>query len=446
VEHTLVWFRSDLRVADNAALYESACDGKVSACFVNTPEQWHAHDVGENRLAFLSRCVHHLGNDLAKLGIRLHIVDASTFDDVPQALLDLARKIDAGRIVCNAEYPLNERHRDDQVRNLARAANVQFEKHHGSVVAAPGTILTGKAQPFTVFTPFRRRWLQRIDQDQIDPLPVPAPQSTPLPPPDLPHSDLLADLWPGGEQTAIDRLDTFVDQHLEHYAEQRDLPALESTSSLSPYLSVGVLSPVQALRRMVDLNLFQMDTPHPWVNELIWREFYRHVIALFDHVSTGRAFKRQYDQLIWRHAPDDLAAWKAGRTGYPLVDAGMRQLNATGWMHNRVRMVSAMFLTKHLLIDWREGERYFMNKLVDGDFASNNGGWQWSASTGTDAAPYFRIFNPTTQAKRFDGDGSYVRRWVEEIDNPDVYPQPIVEHRFARQRALDHYAVVGRSR
>ncbi len=194
-----------------------------------------------------------------------------------------------------------------------------------------------------------------------------------------------------------------------------------------------------------------------WINEIIWREFYRHVTALFPHVSQGHAFRRAYDALPWRHAPTELAAWQAGETGYPLVDAGMRQLQQTGWMHNRLRMVTAMFLTKHLLIDWRRGERYFMQQLVDGDFASNNGGWQWSASTGTDAAPYFRVFNPTTQGQRFDPGGKFVRamlpelrevpdRWLFEPHKADMtldYPEPIVAHAFARQRAIDAFKALG---
>ena len=187
-----------------------------------------------------------------------------------------------------------------------------------------------------------------------------------------------------------------------------------------------------------------------WINELVWREFYRHVIAAFPHVSRGEAFRRETDAIRWRHAPEEFEAWQNGLTGYPFVDAAMRQLRDTGWMHNRLRMVTAMFLSKHLLIDWREGERHFMNNLVDGDFASNNGGWQWSASTGTDAAPYFRIFNPAAQGKKFDPGGVFTRRLVPELaDVPDRYlfephasglaldyPQPIVEHRFARERAL----------
>ena len=184
-----------------------------------------------------------------------------------------------------------------------------------------------------------------------------------------------------------------------------------------------------------------------WLSELAWRDFYRHIVAQFDHVNKGFGFRRETDQLPWRHAAEELAAWQAGETGYPLVDAAMRQLNKTGWMHNRLRMVAAMFLTKHLLIDWRQGERYFMQQLVDGDFASNNGGWQWSAATGTDAAPYFRIFNPATQGQRFDADGAFTKSWVPELaDVPPKqlfepqgvkgYPEPIVAHREARERAL----------
>jgi deoxyribodipyrimidine photo-lyase len=225
---------------------------------------------------------------------------------------------------------------------------------------------------------------------------------------------------------------------------------------LSPYLAHGVLSPRQCLSAALDANEGRLSGGSPgietWISELVWRDFYRHVIALFPHVSRGEAFRPEADRVEWRNDPAELEAWRRGMTGYPLVDAAMRQLLTTGWMHNRLRMLTAMFLTKHLLIDWRLGERHFMSHLVDADFAANNGGWQWSASTGTDAAPYFRIFNPITQAERFDPAGEFVRTQVPELAETRGsatltpwlhgvarYPAPIVDHAFARARALEAF-------
>ena len=265
------------------------------------------------------------------------------------------------------------------------------------------------------------------------------------------------DLWPAGEQTGRRRLRRFVTRLIERYADDRNDPAREGTSALSPYLAIGAVSVRDCLRAAVGANGGRLDGengPGVWISELIWREFYRHVLVGFPRVCMNRAFKPETESLPWREAPADFEAWRQGRTGVPIVDAAMRQLLETGWMHNRLRMVSAMFLTKHLLIDWRWGEKHFMRHLVDGDFASNNGGWQWSASTGTDAAPYFRVFNPYRQSERFDPDGQFIRQYVPElagvtgraVHDPSTlpeperasldYPEPIVEHEAGRQRSL----------
>ncbi|MGD8417509.1 MAG: FAD-binding domain-containing protein, partial [Pseudomonadales bacterium] len=275
----------------------------------------------------------------------------------------------------------------------------------------------------------------------LTPLPAPEPRSRPTV--DVPAPDALNGLpeaaqdpdWPAGHSAAADRLDAFVSGQLERYDEDRDYPAKPATSRLSAYLNVGAVSVRTCYARAAAAP--EGSGRESWLSELVWREFYRHVVAAHPHVSRGHAFQQHLDGLDWRHDPEGLAAWKAGETGYPLVDAGMRQLLETGFMHNRLRMITAMFLSKHLLIDWHEGERHFMRHLRDADFASNNGGWQWSASTGTDAAPYFRIFNPSSQAKKFDPDEDFIRRFVPELaDGSRHYPEPIVEHKAARERAL----------
>jgi deoxyribodipyrimidine photo-lyase len=439
-KRSLVWFRSDLRVHDNPALFEAMADSDVVAVFCLAPAQWRAHDVGNNRLAFLLRSLGALSHELARLNVPLVLLDTPWFADVPMALIELAGRIDAGVLAFNAEYPLNERRRDDAVAEIFAAARIRVRIHHGSVVLPPGSVRTAADTAYTVFTPFRRRWLEVLPPDQATPLPVPVRQRDPGvagdPVPgrlDGVSPEQLAEQWPAGESEALGRLDAFASSAIGDYARQRDMPGVAGTSSLSPYLSVGAVSPRRCL--------MAAGASTAWRDELIWREFYRHVIASFDHVSRGHAFKERFDAIPWRTDPEAFSAWRDGKTGYPLVDAGMRQLLAIGWMHNRVRMVTAMFLSKHLLIDWRWGERHFMHYLVDGDFAANNGGWQWSASTGTDAAPYFRVFNPASQAKKYDPQGRYVRRWVKELADDGSaavmdYPPPIVDQRQARERAL----------
>jgi len=461
---TLVWFRNDLRVADQPALHDACANGSVAAVFLIADRQWRMHDVGDNRLAFLLDTLHCLAKDLVRLNIPLHVRHVPTFAGAPAALVALAREIGATTIAFNEEYPLNERVRDARVRAASCAAGLAVRVHSGSTLVPPGRLMTGAGDPYTIFSPFKRRWLATLDPRAETPLPMPRRQiSGAAPSGGIPsaidgvtRTSGVASHWPAGAREARRRLDAFVAEAVEAYQQARDFPSRPGTSTLSPYLSVGAISPRECLHAAVVANGGRLTGGSPgiesWVNELIWRDFYRHVIALFPHVSRGAAFRPEMDRVVWRNAADEFRAWQEGRTGYPLVDAAMRQLRHTGWMHNRLRMVAAMFLTKHLLLDWRLGERYFMQQLVDGDFAANNGGWQWSASTGTDAAPYFRIFNPVTQARRFDPDGAFVRSYVEELVGVPGhaifeprrygvagYPAPIVDHAFARQRALDAF-------
>lgn len=264
-------------------------------------------------------------------------------------------------------------------------------------------------------------------------------------------------LWPVGESYAQDMLNNFIQDHIQDYHLKRDFPASKGSSLLSPYLNSGLLSIRQCLAALFKTNNAQFHIYHQgqetWLNELIWREFYQHILYSFPRLSRYQPFKLNTQHIPWRHADLDFEAWKLGQTGIPIVDAGMRQLLATGWMHNRVRMITAMFLTKNLLIDWRQGEQWFMQNLIDGDLAANNGGWQWCASTGTDAVPYFRIFNPISQSEKFDPNGDYIRQWLPELahlnaktihqpyaKNPHIalkYPQPIVDLKQSRLRTID---------
>ena len=461
---TLVWLRNDLRVADNPALMTARERGSVVAVYLSAPAQWSAHGVGANRRAFLLRTLTELSRSLAALNIPLLLRTAGWFADHPRKIVRLAKACGADVVMYNEEYPLDEQRRDAAARDACHDAGIEFRRFSGGLVLAPGQVLTASGKPYTVFTPFKRRWLSIVDDGVLQPVAAPKRQrkieiaGDPIPQ-RLGGADTetLSELWPGGEAEARRRLDAFIAHRVAAYRADRDRPDRDGTSRLSAYLAVGAISPRQCIAAARDRNRGQLGSGDAgvttWISELIWREFYAHVTAAFAAISRGGAFRPAGDRVRWRDAPDDLAAWREGRTGYPLVDAAMRQLATMGWMHNRLRMVSAMFLTKHLLIDWRHGERHFMDLLVDGDFASNNGGWQWSASTGADAAPYFRIFNPVTQAKRFDPDGSFVRRWVAELatlPKPAIfepwrvggapgYPAPIVDHAAARQRALDAF-------
>jgi deoxyribodipyrimidine photo-lyase len=458
---TLVWFREDLRLEDHPALHSSAQSGKVVAVFLVAARQWASHDLGIHHAGFLGSNLTALAHDLGALGIPLEIVSAPRFRDAPQALFALAQTHGANAVAANEEYPLNERVRDSQVANYLRDRGIRFQLHSGSTILGPGQVLTGTGEPYTVFTPFRRRWTSHLDTNAVRPLPAPDSQGPPV----VNALDTAAlgltetpisTQWPAGAAAAAQALAAFTHAAIRRYDRDRDIPSITGTSRLSPYLAQGVLSPRQCLHAALDANQGRLSGGEPgietWISELVWRDFYRHVIALFPHVSRGEAFRPEADRVPWRNDPAELDAWQSGRTGYPLVDAAMRQLANTGWMHNRLRMVTAMFLTKHLLIDWRLGERHFMSHLVDADFPANNGGWQWSASTGTDAAPYFRVFNPITQAERFDPSGDFVRHYVPELAHTSGaatltpwrhgvtgYPHPIVDHAFARTRALETY-------
>jgi deoxyribodipyrimidine photo-lyase len=463
---SLVWLRNDLRLRDNPALDAARRDGPVVAVYCWCPEQWRSHGMGPRRMAFLLRHLRVLANDLAARGIPLHILRAERFNAVPDALLTLAQSLGVSAVHCNAEYPVDEQRRDRRVAQHLQQAGGVLHCHHGNVLSPPGSILTKGGTMPAVFSAFRRRWLAQTQAGEWQPLPLVRSQDWPqghgkapalhtLPVPDDVDEGLLAELWPAGEDEAQRRLKQFIQNGLADYQRQRDLPAVPGTSQLSPYLAIGAISARQALAAAMQANHGRRSGGRAgadtWINELLWREFYQHLTAALPRLSMGRAFKPETENLAWRDDSAALEAWQQGRTGYPLVDAGMRQLNATGWMHNRLRMICAMFLSKHLLLDWRLGEAWFMQQLVDGDFAANNGGWQWSASTGCDAVPYFRIFNPITQAKRFDPDGIFVRTWVPEVEAlapPDIfepwkapllapaYPAPIVDHRMARERAL----------
>ena len=464
----LVWFRNDLRVNDNLAL-AAACrdpDARVIGIYIATPQQWRQHDMSARQAEFIWQHLQNLHSALALQGIELFIRQVDDFDATVEYLKNVCEKQNVDALFYNYQYELNERQRDASVEKLL-GCEVVFQGFDDSVLLPPGSVITGNHEMYKVFTPFSKAFIKRLREGLPECVAPPKPRETTLPEPeninefDYPRQPVDPNLFPVGEQQAINQLRQFCRQAVAEYEQQRDFPAIDGTSRLSAYLAIGVLSPRQCLHRLLKEHPQVLDggAGAVWLNELIWREFYRHLLVAYPKLCRHQPFIPWTDNVIWRQDEQQLIAWQQGQTGYPIVDAAMRQLNTTGWMHNRLRMVVASFLVKDLLIDWRQGERYFMSQLIDGDLAANNGGWQWAASTGTDAAPYFRIFNPTTQGERFDGKGEFIRQWLPELDAvPDKYihtpwvwaekqqltldyPQPIVDHKQARIATLAAYEV-----
>jgi len=465
----LIWLRSDLRVHDNTALASACARGPTLAIWLYSPQQWRAHDDAPCKVDFWLRNVRELSDRLAELNIPLLIREADDWEQAPAVLLQVCREHEVQALHLNEEYGVNESRRDQAVSQALSQAGIALHRYLDQLLFKPGSILTRSGGYFQVFSQFRKVCLERLHlglpalQPPVEPQAIgrvardPVPEAVAgFPPP----PDSLRDLWPAGEAEAHRRLQQFVEDAVDDYQTQRDMPADAGTSQLSAYLAAGVISPRQCLHQALAHNQGEFDSGNhgvqTWINELLWREFYKHILVGYPRVSRHRAFRQDTEALPWRHAPEDLKAWQEGRTGIPIIDAAMRQLLATGWMHNRLRMIVAMFLTKNLLIDWREGERFFMHHLIDGDLAANNGGWQWSASTGTDAAPYFRIFNPINQSRRFDSQGRFIKQWLPELAQADEkcvhnplpggglfadydYPPPIVDLSSSRQRALDAF-------
>ncbi|HUU82823.1 MAG TPA: deoxyribodipyrimidine photo-lyase [Phycisphaerae bacterium] len=470
-----MWFRSDLRVQDNTALHHAcrAADGGVIGIFAICPQQWEDHDWGSMKVDFVLRNVRALSESLAKLNIPLLLIRARHFAELPGKLLNLARRHKCTALHFNREYEVNELRRDREVTSLFEERGLEVHAYTDQVILDVSEIRTGSGGWYSVFTPFRRKWCNVV-QESGPPTVWPRPRRMLVPTvkPDRVPATVKGfsghrrpDLWPEGERIARRRLQTFVSRRIGQYDRARDFPATDGTSTLSPYLAAGVLSPRQCLWAALEANNGRLDSGKKgvttWISQLIWREFYRHVLIGFPRVCMNRPFRLETDRVPWRCDEQQYRSWCQGRTGVPIVDAGMRQLAQTGWMHNRLRMIVAMFLTKDLFIDWRWGERHFMRHLVDGDFASNNGGWQWSASTGTDAAPYFRIFNPISQSRRFDRDGEFIRRFVPELGGlpaeaihephsgpspPHDYPKPIVDRSTVRERVTRAFRRLPRSR
>jgi deoxyribodipyrimidine photo-lyase len=460
------WIRRDLRLTDNQALHAARLHAdQITPAFVLDPAILDSPDVGPPRVAFLLDGLRALDADLRRRGSRLVIRHGNPLHE----LAGLAAESGASAIFAEEDHTPYSHARDARVANA-----LPLHLSQGVTLYPPDAVRKADGLPYTVFTPYSRAWRALPMPASADVIPAPAHVETPagldsLPIPDNPRPPTSIP-FPAGEEEALRRLERFtagVDAPIYRYAAERDRPALDGISQLSPYFHLGMLSARQAIvaarmaraRAATPAGREGVDT---WITELIWREFYITILHHFPHVL-GESFRPALRHIEWSNDEAGFANWTAGQTGYPIVDAAMRQLLASGWMHNRARMIVASFLVKDLLIDWRRGERWFMQRLVDGDTAANNGGWQWTAGTGADAAPYFRVFSPTRQGLRYDPEGEYVRRWAPELRRvPDRYihepwkmpaalqsevgcrigsdyPAPLVDHALARLRTLDTY-------
>lgn len=462
------WIRRDLRLHDNHALH-AALDhaAQVVPLFILDPHLLDSRYTGPKRLSFLYDGLQQLDAELRRRGGRLIVRSG----DVNEQLSSIMAETGATAIFAEEDYSPYARQRDRRI-----LASLPLSVTPGLMVHPPGFIHKQDGSPYTVYTPFSKAWKNLPFPQQADLLPAPSAIAVPAeiesePVPQNEISQISGD-FPAGEGEALRRLQQFTagaEAPVYNYSEDRNTPGIDGTSRLSPYVRFGMVSArqtaVAALQAIQNApGSAAQKGGEIWLNELIWREFYINILYHFPHVR-GANYNSKYDDINWINDEGQLRAWQEGRTGYPFVDAAMRQLTESGWMHNRTRMIVASFLVKDLLIDWRLGEQWFMEHLLDGDPAANNGGWQWTAGTGTDAAPYFRIFNPITQSKKFDPQGTYIRRWLPELNKvpdkyihepwlmpPEIqdeascrigqeYPPPLIDHAEARQRTLAAYKV-----
>ena len=460
----LIWLRSDLRIDDNPALDMANIECTQIACvYLLSEKEWETHNNANVKLDFIVRNLFELSKDLRKLNIPLLSASVESFNEVPNQIAKICKSNNISKCYWNNEFGVDEQARDKNVKSILKGIKVDYESFHEQTLFEPGTLLTAQGKPFSVFTPFKKKWIENFSHDHLDiesnfsakkPFDIVDPINHELKFHKTHNVDMS--LWPAGEVAANNRLQSFLEKKVFNYSKDRNDPIIDGTSRLSPYLALGVISNRRCVLEALMLNNFELQAGNKgickWIDEIIWREFYKNIMYSFPRVSMNKPFNLSTQSIKWRHNEEDINAWKNGKTGFPLIDAAMQQLKYEGWMHNRLRMVVAMFFTKNLLLDWRIGEAFFMKNLIDGDFASNNGGWQWSASTGTDAAPYFRIFNPVTQSQNFDSEGRFIKKYLpqlaslndKEIHLPSPehlykidYPSQIVDLKSSRLRAIE---------
>jgi len=464
---SLVWLRSDLRLNDNPALM-AACKNheEVHVVYIFSKNQLNSHNESNVKVDFIISNLFHLEKSLRELNIPLTVINSSGFEEDPQVIQQLLSERNINHIYWNTQFGEDESIRDSVTKNLLEKNNIRVESFYDSVVYKPGVLKTGQGGAYAVFTPFKRKWIENFDMDLLE---IEYSYKRKISPSISSNIDNFSfdfdrshkvdmSLWPAGEKEAEARLKKFLDEKVIDYSKDRNDPILDGTSRISPYLACGIISPKKCILEALKKNNFELSSGKTgitkWIDEIVWREFYKNIMFSFPKVSKGQPFQDYSKKIKWRYDKTEFIAWKNGKTGFPIVDAAMRQILHEGWMHNRLRMVVAMFFTKNMLHDWRLGESYFMQNLIDGDFASNNGGWQWSSSTGTDAAPYFRIFNPITQSTNFDKEGEFIKKYVPELKDLDKsvihnppkehrkyckYPEPILDLKESRLRAIEAF-------
>ena len=428
-EINIFWFRRDLRLADNRGLHHALNAGlPVLPIFIFDKSILNQFDdKADNRVAFIHASLLTMQNLLVERGTSLEVY----YDYPKNVFANLLAKYAVKQVFTNHDYEPYAIERDAQINNLIQSNGTLFNSFKDQVIFEKSEVVKDDGKPYTIFTPYSRKWKSKLTENDLATFPSEK------------HIDFFLKQQPatipslkeiGFEPTNIPFPSINLNKNIvEHYTENRNFPALENgTSKMGVHLRFGTVSIRALARKAKELN-------ETYLNELIWRDFYHSILWHFPRVGKGASFKLEYDQIEWRNDEMEFKRWCDGNTGYPIVDAGMRELNTTGFMHNRVRMIVASFLTKHLLIDWRWGEAYFAQKLMDFDLAANNGGWQWASGSGCDAAPYFRVFNPYLQTAKFDKDLKYIKKWVPEFQEFN-YPQPIVIHEVARKRVLEVYA------
>ncbi|MCD8439748.1 cryptochrome/photolyase family protein [Tenacibaculum finnmarkense] len=417
----IFWFRRDLRLEDNVALFNALnSSNKVVPIFIFDEEILDNLPKNDARVSFIYQTLQQLDTDLKAVGSSLLIKKGNPLE----VWKTIISEFDISAVYTNKDYEPYALQRDAEIHDFLKSKSIDFLSYKDQVIFEKAEVTKNDGLPYTVYTPYKNKWLQKFNAEE-----------------DLKNYDInfnnfhqftseIPSLKSIGFNESSIKVPPYNLSNLANYDEVRDFPFADKTSYLSPYFRFGLVS----VRKMVQ---FALKTNATFLNELIWREFFMQVLFHFPKVVTNN-FKQKYDAVPWRNNEAEFEKWCKGETGYPMVDAGMRQLNKTGYMHNRVRMITAGFLCKHLLIDWRWGEAYFAEKLLDYELSANNGNWQWAAGTGCDAAPYFRVFNPEAQLKKFDKELQYIRKWIENFDEL-TYPQPMVEHKFARERAISTY-------